>query len=64
MASSGFRVRSAAFVILGILSVETIAVCADAQKTTQSVANTASRPIPTIVVKDGRYALMVDGLRI
>jgi beta-galactosidase GanA len=43
------------------LVLETLPVCAVAQKPAQPALSTASTPIPSIAEKDGHYALMVDG---
>jgi len=57
----GFRSCSAALV--GIVSVVLETFAAMAPGTAQGPVNaaTASRPVPSIVERDGRFALMVDG---
>jgi len=60
MTASRVRFRSAVFAALVLAAMETFAAQGFAQAST-SASRTAVRSIPTIVQKDGHFALMVDG---
>jgi hypothetical protein len=59
MATRRFRIRSAAFALLFLVTMKTFAVASAAQTAPASTEH--PRPMPTIYMQDGHYALMVDG---